>query len=316
MTKVVMIRQAMRYILVVLVLAFLFELLTLNYSAIEAVLIGAVISWPLVLLFRFLVANRRRVFLPIFFILSLGACFLYARLLLPLYLAANPSPPLINEYRLTISNPDWQSGIFSIREAVSINPQWTDFNHEPDLPATVDLPGREVTSTRIGLFTWQVRIMPDEADPSGEAEITLPDGHILKGTICTYTCEKIDVELNDAPKGSFLAARNAENIHRYPYIDTETISWSVINLDQGITFAFVPPPFNFVRPIIDPLLGVAALDQWLLGILGTVCTLVVTPVVKPLIQEAARKRFGPWLEKRPGAKKAQEVKASEKKPKQ
>ena len=298
-----MIRQVIRYGIAVCVLAFLVGLLTLNYFDAAVLILGAVLAWPLVRLVRFLIANWRKVLLPLFFALAIAACLLYTRFLAPLYFSTLPSPPIINGYHLTISIPDWGSGVFLIKETVNINPQWAELNHQTALPSSIDLPERKVTSRDIGLFTREVRIIPGQPDPSGEVMITMPNGSTFKGTMCSFSCGKISIELIDAPKGSFLTARDAENIKEHPYVDTETISWSVIDLGQGITFAFVRPPFNYVRPIIAPLLGVTALNQWLLGILGSVCTLVVTPILRPLILSTAQKSFGSVLDKRRGANK-------------
>ena len=306
-----MIRQVIQYAIVVSVLAFLVGLLTLNYSAAAVLILGAALAWPAVKLARFLAARWRRILLPLFFAVSIAACLLYTRYLVPLYLSADFSPPLISGYHLTISSPDWGSGVFLLKETVSINPKWAEFTHETSLPSSIDLPERKVTSRDIGLFTREVKITPGQPDPSGEVMITLPDGSTFKGAICSFSCDSISIQLEDAPRGSFLAARDAENIKTHPYVDTETISWSVIDLGQGITFAFVRPPFNYVRPIIAPLLGVTALNQWLLGILGSVFTLVITPILRPLILSTAQKSFSPWLDKRRSAKGAKDANGPE-----
>ncbi len=291
-----------RYSTAVLVLAFLLGLLTLNYSAIAAVIIGAVLAWPCVRLVRIIIANWKRISLPVIVILSILACSLYAIFLFPQFLSPEPPPPLINEYHLTINSPDWQAGVFSIAETVVINPQWVQYHHEPEIPPSVDLPAREVTSTNVGLLTRQVKVTPGRADPSGNTAITLADGRILKGAICSFSCGNIDAKISEAPAGSFLAARNAGKIQKAASAQAETVSWSGFSLDQGITFAFVPPPFNFMGPVIAPLAGVSALNPGILGILGLIGTLLLTPILKPLILEVAEKSFGPWLDKRADAK--------------
>lgn len=104
------------------------------------------------------------------------------------------------------------------------------------------------------------------------------------------------VLLRDAPRGSFLAAKNAEKMEKHPYMDTETVSWSVMDLEEGITFAFVPPPFHYIRPMIEPLLGVSGLNEWVLGILGLSGSILLTPIVKPVLLSIAQKRFGSWID--------------------
>jgi hypothetical protein len=246
--------------------------------------------------------------LPVIIVFSLAGCILYGLYFFPMFLSAIPAPPLINGYYLTITNPDWKAGVFTIKETVVINPDWISFNHATDLPQSVDLPERKVKSTSIGLLSRQVKIMPDQVGPSGEAAITLPDGRILRGGICSLTCGKIAIILHDVPAGSFLAARDADNIQKAPYINTETVTWSVLDPDQGITFAFVPPPFNIVRPVIEPLLGVSSLSQWLLGILGLISTLLLTPFMKPVLIRPGQKIIGHQVDKQPVTKPQRGIK--------
>ena len=294
-----MIRQIIQYIVTALVLALLIGLLSLNFIAAAAVAIGAVLAWPLYWLVRSIIANWARVMLPVIILLSLAGCVFYGLYFFPMFLSAVPAPPLINGYYLTITNPDWKAGVFTIKETVVINQDWISFYHATGLPQSVDLPERKVRSTSLGLLARQVKIMPDQVGPSGEAAITLPDGRILKGDICSLTCGKIVIVLHDVPSGSFLAAKDADDIQEAPYIHTETVSWSVLDPDQGITFAFVPPPFNVVRPVIEPLLGVSSLDQWLLGILGLLSTLLVSPFVKPVLVRAGQKIIGHQVHEQP-----------------
>src|SRR3990172_2845181 len=270
-----MFRHVMGYAIAMLVLAFLVGLVTLNYSAVAALMLGAVISWPVVRLIRFITTNRTR---TLFAVVSILAICFYSALVLWFFapglgLVGNrPPPALINEYYVTIDHSNWQSGIFRIKETVVINPEWVEYYRETNIPTNVDLPEREVASTNVGLLTREIKIIPIQADSSGNGMLALPDGRTLKGSICSFSCKKIYVELHDAPKGSFLAAKDAEKVQKYPYIDTETISWSVINLKQGIAFAFVPPPFHYLRPILEPLLGASSLNQWILGLLGLIGT--------------------------------------------
>ena len=299
-----MIRQVIRYGIVAAVLAFVAGLLSLNYYAAAVLVLGAALAWPAVRLIRFLARRWKKLLLPLFFALAIAACLLYTRFLAPLYFSAIPSQQMINGYHLTVSNPDWGSEVFLLKETVILDPKWMEYTHETTLPPSIDLPERKVTSNNIGLFTREVRISPGQPDPSGEVIITMPDGSTFKGPMCSFSCAKADIEMLDIPKGSFLAARNAENIQEHLFLDTETITWSVIDLSQGVIFAFVRPPFNYVRPIIAPLLSVTALNQWLLGILGSIFTLVITPILRPVILSTAKKSFSAWLDKkRDGNKK-------------
>ena len=113
-----MIRQITRYGIAILVLAFLVELALLSYTALAAVVIGSVVSWPLVHLARFIVANWKRIWLPVIITLSLVGCALYMVVLLPLFLTPDPPPPLIQQYHMTVAQANWRTGDFTIKETV------------------------------------------------------------------------------------------------------------------------------------------------------------------------------------------------------
>jgi hypothetical protein len=295
-----MIRQLARYGIAILVLAFLMELALLGYTALAAVVIGSVVSWPLVHLARFIVANWKRIWLPVIVTLSLVGCALYLVVLLPLFLTPDPPPPLIQQYHMTIDQANWRTGDFTIKETVGINPEWVSYRHVAEVPASIDLPERNVTSTRIGLLVREIRIMPDQADLSGEAVITLPDGRILKGGLCSLSCGTINIEIPDAPAGSFLAAKGAKAMQELRLSDRDAISWSGTSLDQGITFVFVPPPYNIVQPILQPVVGLSALDPWLLGIFGLLSTLLIAAIWKSELLAVPQNISDSRLDKWPG----------------
>ncbi len=298
-----MLRRITTLVIAMLILAILVGLLALDYSAGAAVAVGVLASlalwWLAARLWGSARAVRSRPALAIGCIstlcVSLLASFLWIRWPFRLYMATAPEPPLVESYQVTIQRADGKSGDFLIKETVTINPKWVEYAKAENVPPTVELPERKVTSADVGLLTREVRITPVQANSSAVAVLTLPDGRTLTGRMC-YSCENASVTWRDAPSGSFLGAKDAEGVQKYPYLNTETVSWSVINLEQGVTFAFVPPPFQYVKPVIQPLLGASSLDKWVLGILGLVGTLVISPIVRPVISSALQKRFGSWFE--------------------
>jgi len=96
-----------------------------------------------------------------------------------------------------------------------------------------------------------------------------------------------DVELDDFPLNSFYAAHDAQDLQRHPYIDTETITWG--SLSSTITFSYITPPFQEVRALLTPVLGASSLNQWLIGIIGMVGTLIFSPIVKPVLTDNFQK---------------------------
>jgi len=306
-------RRTIKYGISILVLAFLLGMAMINYSATIAILIGAITSWLLIRLLSLSDRIRSRILetgltlivivlcVPLFLLLMSrfvpGGPFTRERALLPNEIT--PPPLLFKNYYLGIDCSDWKAGIFSIRETININPEWVDYYRETDIPMSIELPERELISKTSGFLAKEVKIIPAQAKPSGQATIELADGRTLEGNICTYSCDHVYVELHDIPAGSFLAAKDSENIQTHPYFNSETISWSVINLKQGIIFAFVPAPFYRFRSIIKPFIGASTWNQWLLSILGWLITMITSPIVRPALMSRLQKRFGPCLDKLP-----------------
>ena len=238
----------------------------------------------------------------------LGAFILFTLVLLSVSVLATltllpgaPFPPLIDGYHLKIDGSTTASGAFTITEAVDINQEWVARSAKTDIPPAVELPPRQVTSANAGFLAKEVRIDPLQADASGDVSITLPDGRILTGRLCS-SCESTAIELQDVPQGSFLAARDADNVEKHPYVGTETVTWSVLDLREGIRFAYVPPPYQYLRPLLQPLIGASTLNQWVLGLAGLIGTLVVSPIVKPMLLTALQKKIEEWLAKLFGKK--------------
>ncbi len=87
---------------------------------------------------------------------------------------------------------------------------------------------------------------------------------------------RLTVKLQGFPKGSFYAARDAMSMSSSPYLDTETVIWTVGNLDDEIVFAYIPSPFHYLRPLLAPFISLAALSQWLFGLIGLVVGGLIT----------------------------------------
>ena len=74
-----------------------------------------------------------------------------------------------------------------------------------------------------------------------------------------------------------------------PYLDTETVTWTVENLDGDIVFAYIPSPFHYLRPLLAPFISLATLSQWLFGLIGVVAGGLITAYARTWLLSIAQK---------------------------
>ena len=295
--------RAAGFLVALSVLLFLLGVASVNYSGAAVLILGAILFWPITRILRFarkLVGYRRWIWVLLAVLSILILCGFLG--LVGGLLGIGGPLILIDEYYVTIERSGLQSHVFTIRESVGIDPRWIEWYKETDIPPSIDLPERQVVSVRAGLLVREVRVAPLQSDSSGHIKITLNDGRTLTGSICTSSCQSAYVELRDFPKNSFLAAKDGKNLQTYPYVNTETVSWSVLNLRRGIVFAFIPPPFHYIKPVIEPFLGASSLNHWVLGFLGLIGTAIITPIVTPVMLPIIQDKLRSRLEQGIGAK--------------
>jgi hypothetical protein len=262
------------------------SLLFVNYSAWGFLVLGFLLAWPAKTLLR-LAANRMRTwgneqwFRLIAILVALLAMVASQLVFWPF---APPMPPVVfvKEYRVAIEAIESNLSEFQAREqAILFSPS------DEEKTWTVTLPARQVTGANRGLLLRELSIAP------------LQNASLSGVVLRTDTCSSASAELTDFPRGSFYAARDAEKLKRYPYVDTETITWSIRSLRRGVVFSYILPPFQHLRPILAPFIGVTSLSQWVIGLLGFIGAIALTPIVKPVLLEIAKKRFKSWMEKEP-----------------
>jgi len=168
--------------------------------------------------------------------------------------AVLPTPtaiPEVEEYQVEIEQLDAQE--FNVKEEA--------FTDSDEL---IDSQEREVESTSSGLILRELHITPSEP-------------------LCISRCPKSMVVLLDFPIGSFYQAKEVGNIEKESYVGTETIRWSVRDLDRGITFAYIPAPYHHLRPFLIPFIEFASFSSWLIGFGGFMMALFINPMIKPLL---------------------------------
>lgn len=169
----------------------------------------------------------------------------------------------------------------------------------------VDLPPRVVTSRPAGFLLNEVTIAPLGMDANGSFSVRLPDGGELEGMFCeSGLCPTVDVELLDFPRDSFYAAKMAANLERFPYLDKETVRWTVVDPRKGITLAYIRPPFNRFLFLLKPFIGASTFGEWSVAALGFFVSSVVIPIVKPVFTNLAQERIKNLWKGFPRKKKA------------
>ncbi len=142
------------------------------------------------------------------------------------------------------------------------------------------LPPRTVEAVPGGFLLAEARL-----DSPGVFEVSLSDGSPASGIVCNPRCPLTRVELRDFPRQAFFAARDAGPVEIAPYLDTEIVRWSVTDAAPGIVFAFMQPPFQHLRPLLAPLVGASDAEEWVVGLIGVIGTIVMAPLIRPILTE-------------------------------
>jgi hypothetical protein len=214
--------------------------------------------------------------------------------LLMWWIAPRAQFPLVAEYHVLIEPVDPTMRSFKIAEEVVV------FSY----PSGMTLPyvERQIDSTNRGFLLREAHVVPLEADSSGYVDVTLTDGTSLKGSLCGDFCPQATVELRNFPKNSFYDAKNAEVEGRDTYIDIETITLSISDLEQSIVFAYVPPPYHYLRLALAPFVGLSSFGEFVVASLGLICAVIIIPIVRPALSDVVKERFKSRFKKRPQKK--------------
>ncbi len=125
----------------------------------------------------------------------------------------------------------------------------------------------KVNSKNRGFILREINIKPLKVDTNGYLNISINKNY-LKTKLCINSCPTSNIKLLNFPLGSFYRAKNANLIERNPYLTTETIKWSIDDIDHGIQIAYIIPPFNHLRNLIEPFVMFFLVNKWFMLILG------------------------------------------------
>jgi hypothetical protein len=296
-------------LLLLAILLLLLGLLFVDYRAALALVIGVGGAWLIVRIARRLGRDRpgRRIVLAAAGVLIVAGVVIAITAVPRLVSVVGPPPPIatqvgpqgaageeavvirevaITDYRLTATpRKPLAAGVVVGEEVVF------DVYEDGEIVLAgqgMRFPEREVPSERRGFLLREVTIEPLGVGVFGPVSLTLPDGSVEQARLCSSrACPPAHVRLEDFPQNAFFAARGVPEVEIVPYINTEIVTWTVDDvalLAQGVTFAYVPPPFQYLRPFLVPLIGASQFGEWLVGLVGLVGGVVAAPVLMPVLE--------------------------------
>ncbi|MSP12413.1 MAG: hypothetical protein EXR62_05585 [Chloroflexi bacterium] len=277
-------------------------LLTMGYTAGLVFLLGVIVVWPVVWLFKSQLPKVRK--LPLQTKLAgLAGLALVAYLVFPrggTYYIVIPPDCNVRSYRAIITPENTSYKEFSIIDEIEPNPEFLkgkDFNPPTDwqivgkdVGTKYRLPQRKITGTDRGLLLRELNFLPPQTlavQFANQAAVS---------DLQVGICGQNTVELRDFPKSSIFRIKQVGDLKTFSYIDTETIRWSSTEvLEDDFKVAYIPPPFQRMRPVLEPFLGMSSLGDGFMGLIGFVGTLILIPLTKSTLYEMVSSRFKAWL---------------------
>lgn len=301
------------------IIAALLTLAVIDYSLALALLIGVAAAWLLTRIIGAVVARFRQGRRTLLVALITGAAgilvcgvIVFLLTLAPLTTrgalpfmtepAAEGAPeeaeeiPLsasITAYRITVGAGDAPASGVTVVEDVFYSVYRGAETVYVDL--SMRLPEREVTSAPRGFLLREIAIEPLGGSPYDDLDLPLPDGGSVGARLCSpISCVSATVRLEDFPARSFFAARGVseDQVEVVPYVNTETITWTTSDLSGGIAFAYIPPPFQLLRPLLAPLVGASRASEWLVGLVGMVGAVLAGPFIRPVLEDLIEDKVG------------------------
>jgi energy-coupling factor transporter transmembrane protein EcfT len=299
------------YTILLIFLLALIGLFAVNYTAALALIVGSVLSLVVVGLRSILIKSSRRscilasLLLFLFIVGMVTFCFILFSLFgtLPIMNAADLTCDGLEPHfrtsakssQIVIEQSKVSPGSFMAREQVDILQEQVECKNGHAVNVlntdtkTVQLSDKQIESKDRGVLLKEVSFTP-----SLTMTFELPTGN---SRIIPINTSNSQVKLRDMPQDSFYKAKDAENLTLDTYVDTQTVQWSLRNGSNGIVFAFIPTPFNILRPLVSPFLGISSWSEWLVAIIALVAGLFLQPIVAPVLSDTVKGRFKSWFDR-------------------
>lgn len=264
-------KKFLGFIILIFVISLVLGLFSINYISGIAIIGGILISFPVVGLLKYIVKHFPKITptTGIILLLVISQVIFFVFFTLNAY---HPYVPTcdISDYRITAIPESSQLTSITIQEYVvpkdvkKFNPPSSWITSSIDNQEGFSLPERKATIQNRGFLLKEVIIEP------------------------SISCsDDVFIELNDFPRNSFYAAHYAKDLQKYPYVDTETVTWNPES--RVVKFSYIIPPFQVVSPLLTPLVGASNINQWIVGLIGIIGALIFTPIIKTVFTESAQK---------------------------
>jgi hypothetical protein len=158
---------------------------------------------------------------------------------------------------------------------------------------------KQVGSARRGFLLREVVLTPLDADAGGRIHLRFADGSSLETRFCGLLCPESSATLHDLPRNAFYDAKDATVTSRDAYIDVETITLSIRDPRRGIVFAYLPPPYHHIAPILRPFLGASVMGKTALAFSGFIAVVVAVPILRPNRFGGVKDALLSWFRKVP-----------------
>lgn len=267
-------RDTIGAIILIVFIAAALLVASINYRAGAAVLGGALAAVLIALMIRAIARSRRRVLLIVLMIpvILLGLVVLFGVFLMSR--SRQSASPIIlcpvAEHYIVIDPETPRLQGFQIHEAVTLV-EGVEFTPPAEWQAALvhNQPGYD---------------LPERSAAVASRGFLLREAAVSNALACS---ENTFIELNNIPLNAFYAAVYAYDEQHFPYVDTETITWSPGSTD--VRFSYIAPPFQFLRPLLSPIMGASSASQWVVGLASIAGTLVFYPIIQPILVEGIQK---------------------------
>ena len=274
-------RDTIGAIILIVFIAAALLVASINCRAGAAVLGGALAAVLIALMIRAIARSRRRVLLIVLMIpvILLGLVVLFGVFLMSR--SRQSASPIIlcpvAEHYIVIDPETPRLQGFQIHEAVTLV-EGVEFTPPTEWQAALvhNQPGYD---------------LPERSAAVASRGFLLREAAVSNALACS---ENTFIELNNIPLNAFYAAVYAYDEQHFPYVDTETITWSPGSTD--VRFSYIAPPFQFLRPLLSPIMGASSASQWVVGLASIAGTLVFYPIIQRIlvagIQKVSKKKLG------------------------
>ncbi|MDZ8236299.1 MAG: hypothetical protein RMZ69_03830 [Nostoc sp. ChiQUE01a] len=140
---------------------------------------------------------------------------------------------------------------------------------------------REIHSISKGFVVKELNVIPFNSSLEGYINLKLKNGTAIKIEI--GGSKESNIIVDKIPKGSFYQAKDPNNLKLSDYLDEEKVEWTASNLQQGIKFAYIIEPFNYLNGIVRPLLKISSIPEGIFTFFGVIITFIVSYRFKPIV---------------------------------